>query len=76
MLFAGLSMPAAVLLLSHRILLAYLVIFNSWIAFFNLIPLGVLDGFKIFNWNKKVWVLAFAASIVLLAVSIGFLRWN
>jgi len=76
MLFAGLFMPAAVLLLSHRILLAYLVIFNSWIAFFNLIPFGVLDGFKIFNWNKKVWVLAFAASIVLLAVSIGFLRWN
>jgi Zn-dependent protease len=29
--------------------------FNGWIAMFNLIPLGVLDGQKIFDWNKLVW---------------------
>jgi Zn-dependent protease len=73
-LFAALFMPAAVFLPSYKILLSYLVVFNSWIAVFNLIPFGVLDGFKVFNWNKKIWALAFAASAVLLAISIWFLR--
>lgn len=43
--------------------------FNAWIALFNLIPLGILDGFKIFSWDKKIWTMAFAASIVLTVVS-------
>jgi len=73
-LFAALFMPAAVFLPSYRILLSYLVVFNSWIAVLNLIPFGVLDGFKVFSWNKKIWALAFAASAVLLAISVWFLR--
>jgi Zn-dependent protease len=43
--------------------------FNGYIALFNLIPLGILDGFKIFNWNKTVWAFAFAASAALTAIS-------
>lgn len=39
--------------------------FNAWIALFNLIPLGILDGFKVFLWSKRVWVSAFAASLIL-----------
>lgn len=39
--------------------------FNAWIALFNLIPLGILDGFKVFLWNKLVWISAFAASLIL-----------
>jgi Zn-dependent protease len=42
---------------------------NAWIAFFNLIPFGILDGFKIFSWNRAVWGLAFAASLALTATS-------
>jgi Zn-dependent protease len=42
---------------------------NGYIAVFNLLPFGILDGFKIFNWNKTIWALAFAASAVLTAVS-------
>lgn len=35
---------------------------NAWLALFNLIPLGVLDGAKIMAWSKAVWVgLALAA---------------
>jgi Zn-dependent protease len=45
--------------------------FNGYIALFNLIPLGILDGFKIFHWNKSVWALAFAVSVVLTVIS-GF----
>jgi len=45
--------------------------FNAWIALFNLIPFGLLDGFKIFLWNKKIWVLAFIGSLVLTLISYG-----
>ncbi len=39
--------------------------FNGWIAMFNLIPIGVLDGQKIFDWNKPVWGVSMAAAMVL-----------
>ncbi|TRO52467.1 hypothetical protein E2P61_03660 [Candidatus Bathyarchaeota archaeon] len=39
--------------------------FNGYIAVFNLIPMGILDGFKIFNWNKTVWASIFAVSVAL-----------
>jgi Zn-dependent protease len=45
--------------------------FNGYIAVFNLIPIGILDGFKIFRWNKAVWALAFAVSVALTIM--GFL---
>jgi len=41
---------------------------NAFLATFNLIPFGILDGYKIFSFNKKIWLLAFIPS-VLLAVS-------
>ena len=46
--------------------------FNAFIALFNLIPFGVLDGLKIFNWNKKVWAIAFAVSAALTAYTYLF----
>ena len=39
--------------------------FNAFIAVFNLIPFGILDGFKIYSWNKKVWIVAFAFAAAL-----------
>jgi Zn-dependent protease len=44
-------------------------LFNGYIAVFNLIPIGILDGFKIFNWNKTVWAFAFASSAALTAIA-------
>jgi Zn-dependent protease len=38
---------------------------NGFIAVFNLIPFGILDGFKIYSWNKQVWLAGFAASAAL-----------
>jgi Zn-dependent protease len=37
--------------------------FNGWIALFNLMPFGVLDGQKIFDWNKVVWGLTMAIAM-------------
>ena len=45
--------------------------FNAYVALFNLLPFGILDGYKIFSWDKKVWGLAFAASAALTVIS-GF----
>lgn len=51
-------------ILQHGILM-YAAAFNAWIALFNLIPFGVLDGYKIFRWNKSVWTLSFMLSLAL-----------
>ncbi|MEM3044886.1 MAG: AN1-type zinc finger domain-containing protein [Candidatus Bathyarchaeia archaeon] len=29
---------------------------NIWLAAFNLIPSGILDGHKIFSWSPKIWM--------------------
>lgn len=38
---------------------------NAFIAIFNLIPIGMMDGLKIFWWNKAIWLGTFAISLVL-----------
>ncbi|MGB6628459.1 MAG: AN1-type zinc finger domain-containing protein [Nitrososphaeraceae archaeon] len=43
--------------------------FNAWIAMFNLLPFGVLDGQKIFDWNKIAWGCAMAITMVLFIVA-------
>ena len=43
--------------------------FNAWIAMFNLLPFGVLDGQKIFDWNKIVWACTMASTMVLFMTS-------
>jgi Zn-dependent protease len=47
--------------------------FNAWIALFNLIPFGIFDGFKVFIWDKKIWAVAFTASLILTGISSGLL---
>lgn len=43
--------------------------FNGWIALFNLIPFGVLDGQKILDWNKIIWGITMAAAIGLFIIA-------
>lgn len=43
--------------------------FNSWLAFFNLLPFGILDGAKVFAWDKRVWgVLTVTAALLFFGV--------
>jgi Zn-dependent protease len=53
-------------------MLALVAFFNAWIALFNLIPFGILDGFKVFQWNKTTWVLAFTLSSILMITSYNY----
>ncbi|MFQ5950784.1 MAG: Zn-dependent protease [Candidatus Geothermarchaeales archaeon] len=46
--------------------LGYGALLNMWLAVFNLIPFGVLDGFKIFSWSRRVWGVLFSVSLILL----------
>lgn len=52
---------------------AFMLIFsayiNAFMAVFNLVPFGVLDGLKIFNLNKKVWVAAFIPAAILAGIT-------
>jgi Zn-dependent protease len=36
---------------------------------FNLLPFGVLDGQKIFDWNKLAWIVAMAAAMGLFIIA-------
>ena len=51
----------------HYVLLV-LASLNAFIAFFNLLPFGALDGRKIIAWSPARWAMAFAVSIVLLVL--------
>ena len=46
-------------------MLIFAAYITAFMAVFNLIPFGVLDGYKIFSFNKKLWALAFIPSLIL-----------
>lgn len=62
-------LAAAFLFIQYNPIFAPIAYFNAWIALFNLIPFGILDGFKVFTWDKKIWTLAFTTSVALAIVS-------
>ena len=46
---------------------------NVWLALFNLIPFGPLDGAKILKWNKGIWLITIAIAGGLFAIQRFFL---
>jgi len=63
---------AAFLPSQYALIILFGAAINAWIAFFNLIPFGLLDGFKVFLWNKSIWALVFTASLILTIISYTF----
>lgn len=43
----------------------FAVVLNVDIAFFNLLPISILDGRKIFGWSKKAWAALFLPILAL-----------
>jgi len=46
--------------------------FNAWIALFNLIPVGMLDGLKVFEWNKAVWGVTIIIAVALTVLTSSY----
>jgi Zn-dependent protease len=46
-------------------IMIYSALFNAMIALINLLPFGILDGYKVFLWDKAIWLIMFIASISL-----------
>jgi Zn-dependent protease len=44
---------------------------NFFLALFNLIPIGPLDGSKVFRWNLAIWAVTFGT----LAITFYYLFW-
>jgi Zn-dependent protease len=65
--FLGLALGLSINEYSGMLMFAAYI--NAFMATFNLVPFGVLDGYKIFMLNKTVWVLAFIPSVVLAAIT-------
>ena len=42
---------------------------NSFLATFNLLPIGNLDGSKVLNWNIGIWIITIAIAGILTALS-------
>ena len=44
---------------------------NSFLAVFNLLPIGNLDGSKVLNWNIGIWIVTIAVAGILTYASMG-----
>lgn len=42
----------------------YGAMINGWLAFFNMIPIGVLDGAKVLRWNRAVFAVVMTLALV------------
>ncbi len=50
--------------------LLVLAFINAWFGTFNLFPFGVLDGRKVFSWNRGVWAGAITLTGVAVAITV------
>ena len=57
---------------TYSMMLFFAAYIDAFMAVFNLIPFGILDGYKIFSFNKKLWALAFIPSVVLTVLTFFF----
>ena len=62
MIFAGIWYFSVGIIASISFFIAYI---NMFLAFFNLLPFGPLDGRKIFRWKKEVWGLLIGINIII-----------
>ena len=69
MILSAVLLSLAFTLTEFSLIFLFAAYLNALIAVFNLIPFGILDGYKIFVWNKVYWAFAFAVSVVLLIAS-------
>jgi Zn-dependent protease len=67
-IFLGLAFTLPVPL-DWGLMLLFAAYINAFMAVFNLIPFGILDGYKIFSQNKKLWAAAFVPAVILTIIT-------
>jgi Zn-dependent protease len=65
LVFFGLAFSLPIEAYTFMVAFLYAAYVNAFMAVFNLIPFGILDGYKIFSINKKVWAAVFIPSLLL-----------
>lgn len=43
---------------------------NAWLALFNMIPVSLLDGAKVFHWSKSIWLGFFIICIAMFGLTV------
>ncbi len=54
-IFTSLSITG---ILGFASLFRFAAMINAWLAIFNMIPFGPLDGAKVLNWDWRIWLVA------------------
>jgi len=68
----GLSAGCALIaMVPNQNLFWFVAFLNAFLATFNMIPFGVIDGLKVYKWNKIAWAVVFVLAIVLMALTYG-----
>lgn len=64
-IFLALIFVGGYLITSSPVLL-FAAAVNAWLAAFNMIPFGPLDGNKVLRWNKGIWILVMGISVAMI----------
>jgi Zn-dependent protease len=73
---AAVTYPLSVWFLDSSVLgfslggvIVFVCFVNAFLATFNLIPIGPLDGRKVFQWNEIAWFVLFTAAVLLVVLN-------
>ena len=47
-------------------IIGFICLINAFLATFNLLPFGPLDGVKIIRWNATIWIILLIIAIIIL----------
>jgi len=69
---AAITLPVYLFVLFEESLIGQIVGFicliNAFLAVFNLLPIGPLDGVKVIHWNATIWIILLIISIIILTL--------